>query len=87
LASQYVGWGVAPASVWLAAHLGGRVLSKGQPMAEKQEVRRPPGVCIPWEEKLKELPPIQGDAELARKVWQDVDALGYVFIWQCMLSF
>jgi hypothetical protein len=57
-------------------------------MPEKNEhVERKPGVAIPWEEKLKELPPIQGDAELARKVWQDVDALGYVFIWQCLLSF
>jgi len=54
---------------------------------EKQQPQRPPGVCIPWEEKLKELPPIQGDADLAKKVWQDVDALGYVFIWQCVLSF
>ena len=87
LASQYVGWGVAPASVGLAARLGGRVFGKGQPMLEAQQAERKPGVCIPWEEKIKELPPIQGDADLARKVWQDVDALGYVFIWQCMLSF
>jgi hypothetical protein len=56
-------------------------------MPEHETTVRPPGVCIPWEEKLKELPPIQGDAELAKKVWQDVDALGYVFIWHCVLSF
>jgi hypothetical protein len=49
--------------------------------------RRPPGVCIPWQEKLKELPPITGDADLAKKVWEDVDSLGYTYIWQCLLSF
>ena len=46
-----------------------------------------PGVCIPWEEKLKELPPIQGDAELARRIWEEIDALGNMFIWQCLVSF
>jgi len=49
--------------------------------------QRPPGVCIPWEEKVKELPPITGDKELARKVWEDVDSLAYTYIWQCLLSF
>lgn len=52
---------------------------------EKQERR--PGVCIPWEEKVKELPKISGDEKLVRKVWEDIDALGYVYIWQCLLSF
>jgi hypothetical protein len=49
--------------------------------------KRPPGVCIPWEEKVEELPPITGDKELARKVWEDVDSLAYTYIWQCLLSF
>jgi hypothetical protein len=52
-----------------------------------RETKRAPGVCIPWEEKLKELPPIQGDADLLKRVWEDVDALAYVYIWQCLLSF
>ncbi len=46
-----------------------------------------PGVCIPWEEKLKELPPLTGDAELAKRIWEETDALGYLFIWHCLLSF
>lgn len=46
-----------------------------------------PGVCIPWEQKLKELPEISGDKELVRKVWEDIDALGYVYIWHCLVSF
>lgn len=46
-----------------------------------------PGVCIPWEEKLKELPGISGDKELVQRVWENIEELGYTFIWQCLLSF
>lgn len=53
----------------------------------KQPVKKKPGVCVPWEEKVKELPPISGDAELVRKVWENVDGLAYIFIWHCLLSF
>jgi len=56
-------------------------------MTEEKKKERKPGVCVPWEEKLKELPEITGDKELVKKVWEDVDALGYVYIWQCLLSF
>ncbi len=56
-------------------------------MGEKKKIDRKPGVCIPWEEKLKELPQLTGDAELVKKIWEDFDALGYVYIWQVLLSF
>ncbi|UCD27717.1 MAG: hypothetical protein JSV03_11470 [Planctomycetota bacterium] len=56
-------------------------------MTEKNEQKRPPGVCIPWEEKLKELPEITGNKELIETKWKDVDALGYIYIWHCLLSF
>lgn len=56
-------------------------------MSNKKQETKKPGVCIPWEEKLKELPEICGDKELAQKVWEEVDALGYVYIWHCLLSF
>ena len=56
-------------------------------MAKQKEPKRNPGVCIPWEEKKKELPEISGNKELVKKVWEDIDALGYVYIWQCLLSF
>jgi hypothetical protein len=49
--------------------------------------KRPPGVCVPWEEKEKEFPPMTGDQELVRRVWQDVDGLAYMYIWHCVLSF
>jgi len=46
-----------------------------------------PGVCLPWEAKLKELPEITGDQEMVRRVWQQVDAFGHMYIWQLLLSF
>ena len=46
-----------------------------------------PGVCIPWEEKLKELPEIPGDKDLVQSVWEGNDALGYLYVWHCLLSF
>ena len=49
--------------------------------------KRPPGTCVPWEEKRAELPEISGDKELVKRVWEDIDALGYVYIWQVLLSF
>ena len=51
------------------------------------ETRIKPGVCIPWEEKLKELKPINGDAELVKTIWENIDALGNLYIWHCLLSF
>ncbi|MHC4619887.1 MAG: hypothetical protein ACYTEQ_19245 [Planctomycetota bacterium] len=56
-------------------------------MPEKTETTPKPGVCVPWEEKVNELPKICGDEEIVRKVWEDIDGLGYVYIWQCLLSF
>jgi len=56
-------------------------------MDEQEVVKRPPGACVPWEEKLKELPAICGDRQLVQRVWEDVDALAYMYIWQCLLSF
>ena len=54
---------------------------------EPQQVDRPPGTVIPWPEKKKELPPITADEPLVKKVWEDVDGLAYVYIWQMLLSF
>lgn len=56
-------------------------------MSENQKDAKQPGVCIPWEEKLKELPEITGDAELVKQKWEELDSLGYVFIWHCLVSF
>ena len=56
-------------------------------MSEAKEIKPKPGVCIAWEEKLKELPEIRGDAELVKKVWEDNEALAYMYIWHCLISF
>lgn len=53
---------------------------------EKPQLR-PPGTCTPWEEKEKELPAICGDKELVRRVWEETDALAYLYIWHCLLAF
>jgi hypothetical protein len=50
-------------------------------------VGTPPGACYPWEEKLKELPELSGDVALTRRVWEQVDGWGYVFIWNALLGF
>jgi uroporphyrinogen-III decarboxylase len=46
-----------------------------------------PGVCFPWEERVKTLPEITGSPELVRKIWEDIDAFGNLYIWQLLLSF
>ena len=56
-------------------------------MSEKEKLKLKPGVCIPWEQKARELPRISGDEKILRKTWEDIDGLGYVYIWQCLLSF
>jgi len=56
-------------------------------MQDDPKPKREPGVCIPWEEKRKELPEIKGDQELVKRVWEDTDALAYTYIWHCLLSF
>jgi len=60
---------------------------RANPGFEGRETNRKPGVCVPWEEKLQELPDILGDKELVQRVWEDVDALAYTYIWQCLESF
>ncbi len=56
-------------------------------MSEDKQPERKPGVCIPWDEKLKELPKITGDKDLVKRIWEDNDALGHMYIWHCLLSF
>lgn len=46
-----------------------------------------PGICFDWEDKARELPPVCGDAALVRRVWDDIEGLAYVYIWQVLLSF
>ncbi|MDP6776872.1 MAG: uroporphyrinogen decarboxylase family protein [Candidatus Latescibacteria bacterium] len=59
----------------------------GYGMGRQAKTRVKPGACVPWEEKAAELPEIDGDAELVRRVWEEIDGMGNMFIWQCLLSF
>jgi hypothetical protein len=56
-------------------------------MSEMQTPKIKPGTCIPWEDKLKELPKIQGDEALYKRIWEDNEAMAYMYIWQVLLSF
>lgn len=53
----------------------------------EEKIERKPGMCVAWQEKLKELPELKGDEQIAREIWEDVDALGYMYIWHVLLSF
>jgi hypothetical protein len=54
--------------------------------SEPQTARKP-GVLIPWDEKLKELPPIVSNEELVKRIWEENDSLAHMYIWQLLLSF
>lgn len=56
-------------------------------MPENPQTRIAPGVCVPWEEKVKELPKLVGNEEMVKKTWEDMDGLAYTYIWQLLLSF
>jgi len=47
----------------------------------------PPGICIPFEQKLRRMPPIPGDVNLIRNVWDHIEGLAYLYIWHVLLSF
>lgn len=46
-----------------------------------------PGTCLPWEEKCKEYPPLSGDLDLSRDVWDSLEGFAYTYIWHLLLSF
>lgn len=56
-------------------------------MSEQPKPHVKPGVCFPWEERVRDLPEITGSPELIRKIWEDIDAFGNMYIWQLLLSF
>ena len=52
-----------------------------------QNIKRPPGVCISWEEAKQRYGEIQGDEEQIKRIWQINDAEAYDYLMQCLLSF
>jgi hypothetical protein len=56
-------------------------------MSGRPEPKVKAGICIPWEEKAKEMADISGDRKIVQEIWEDIEKLGNMFIWQCLLSF
>jgi hypothetical protein len=56
-------------------------------MAGRKTPKVKPGVCFPWEQRVKDLPEITGDPAMIQEIWEDIDALGNMYIWQMLLSF
>jgi hypothetical protein len=70
---------------------GDRVAAAPKPEARPTTALKPgtkqPGVVTPWQDKLAAIPPISGDPELVRQVWEHIDGLANTYIWQILLSF
>ena len=47
--------------------------------------KRPPGVCIPWEEESRSYKQLSGDTELVRHCWKETDFRAYNYIWTTFL--
>ncbi len=60
---------------------------EGKPVTGLKSLKVKPGVCMPWDEKRREIEAISGDEGLFRRVWEEIESLGYLFIWQVLLSF
>jgi hypothetical protein len=50
-------------------------------------LRRPPGSVVPWAKQRERIGPIPGDEALCRRIWEDVDAMAYMYVYQVLLSF
>jgi hypothetical protein len=46
-----------------------------------------PGVCVPWHEKRRQIPAIPGDEAVVRQVWEHIDGLANMYVWQLLLAF
>jgi uroporphyrinogen-III decarboxylase len=46
-----------------------------------------PGVCVAWEEQVRQWPRLTGDAVLVRRIWEEVDTHAYSFIWNLVFCF
>lgn len=52
-----------------------------------QASARPPGTCTPWSEFRPTIPEIRGDEAICRRVWEEIDRMGNLWIWSVFLFF
>lgn len=48
---------------------------------------RPCGTVVPWERKRQDWENVTGNVSLLKDVWESVDSLAHVYIWQLVVSF
>ncbi len=77
----------APAAAPPADAPGSAARARPTGMADRPPPSIPPGICIPWERKARELPPITGDPDLVRDIWNEIEGLASTYIWQLLLAF
>ena len=56
-------------------------------MPEQDKKKTDPGVCIPWQERVKEYRKLLGDEQVVKKVWEETDMLAYLYVWACLIQF
>jgi uroporphyrinogen-III decarboxylase len=56
-------------------------------MADRPRPAIAAGICVPWTEKARQLPPVTGDAELVCRIWNEIEGLANLYIWQLLLAF
>lgn len=53
----------------------------------KQKELPPVTVCVPWEQKRKEITGEVENEEILRRIWRENESLAHTFIWHCLVSF
>lgn len=56
-------------------------------MKDKQAQIESANYKTPWSEKRKEYKTILGDEKLCEDIWNNIEKLGTMFIWQMLLCF
>ena len=65
----------------------GAVLAVVLLIKKKQSSESPEAREARKAQKRQEMKPIIGDAQLCKQVWENIDGLGNMYVWQCLLSF
>jgi uroporphyrinogen-III decarboxylase len=72
-----------------AANLPQAAIGSGQAesFVTQSPGRRPPGICVPWTQAVRDIPRIRGDEGICRDVWQRIDAMANMYVWCVFLVF